>query len=208
MITENVRPMRKCMLILIMLAALGSYGQERPMACSLELEFQKAVFDPSWGLALKANQGWHQGEKYTFYSSLLLGGYLAPGTSPATQGTLRETDASFRMQTHLGSTRRWGAQKRFYSSAELFVGLRLHRISGELQQPSQGFTREVTETTWLLDFGPRLVLGYDLGERLALQLSLTNSWRQLNNPLGPHVGLFFWGPDVLAYGGIGLRYRL
>jgi hypothetical protein len=186
----------------------ATLAQSNPLIRSAELLVQKAVFDPSVGLALKADHTWVNREKFSCQSGLMLSGLLAPGASPYTTGTTQEVNGSLRAQVHTGITRSLSRSHRWYLIAELFVGLRVHVVRGSLDQPSQGFEREVAMTTWQPDWGSHVGLGYRFGEHLGVVLTLTNSWRELNNPLGVPAGLFFWGPDVLALGGIGLTYRI
>lgn len=183
-------------------------AQEAPFIRSIELEYQKAVFDPSRGLSLRANHAWKGQEKSILQTGLTLTGLLAPGSSPSTTGTLSEFNSRLRIQAHTGYERSILGSNKLYGIAEVFVGIRLGIISGSLNQTSQDFDRGFSATTVQWDAGTRIGLGYRLGEKWGVQLTLTNSWRQINNPLGLPPGLFFWGPDVLALGGIGLNYRL
>ncbi|MEL6135679.1 MAG: hypothetical protein AAFR59_20150 [Bacteroidota bacterium] len=192
----------------MLLIFLSSQAQEAPFIRSFELEYQKAVFDPSRGIALRANHAWKEKEKSTLQTGLMLTGLLAPGSSPTTTGTLSEFNSRLRLQAHTGYERQLLGSRKFYGIAEIFVGLRMGLITGSLDQGSQNFNRDFSAATLQWDAGTRLGLGYHLGETWGIQLTLNNSWRQINNPLGLPPGLFFWGPDVLALVGVGVNYRL
>ncbi len=203
--------MKKILTILGLLLYLGtapSIAQELPFIRSVELEFQKAIFDPARGLSLRANHAWQSGKKGVFQSALLVNGLLSPGSSPGVSGELEEFNGSFRVQLHTGWERYFGQKQRVYWLGEMFLGLRTSVVSGSLNQSSQNFNRDFTGITPQWDFGSRLGLGAHFGPHWGAQLTLTNSWRQINNPLGLPPGLFFWGPDILALVGFGVNYRL
>lgn len=200
--------MRFAFIIFAFFFALGSLQAQGPFIRSIELEYQKAIFDPARGLAIKANHAWKSTDKGVLQSGLLLSGLSAPGSSPGTSGTVDEFVGSFRLQAHTGYERLIFGSDRLYGIAEAFIGARISIVSGSLDQPSQEFNREFSATTLQWDFGTRLGLSYMISSKVGLQLTLTNSWRQVNNPLGIPPGIFFWGPDVLALVGVGASYRL
>ncbi|GAB4419441.1 MAG: hypothetical protein OHK0039_31820 [Bacteroidia bacterium] len=202
-------PFSRCLLFVCLWlgsVSLASAQATRPLRYSAEVEWQRAIFDPARGLGLKANYAWKVHDRGAFQSGLMFSGLWAPGGFPSTSGVVTEHDTRLRLQGHTGITRYLLRSRRLAVGAELYAGLRLHLIRGSLDQ--QSFRRDFSSTTWQGDFGSRLTLGYQMTSRLGVHLSLTNSWRELTNPLGPLAGLFFWGPDVLALGGLGMSYRL
>lgn len=191
-------------------------AQEGRFTNSYEIELQNAIFDEAFGIMAKANHWWYIGTSSTpksskatrLQTSLAFHAMAAPGTSPRTSGELQEFTARFLLRAHVGVERDFFAKGRGYGFLSAYVGLNSILIDGNLNQSSQGFDRGYTTFQVYGDFGSRFGIGYRVTEKLGIQLSLTNSWLHIDNPLGTLPGLLFWGPDALALGSIGVNYRL
>ncbi len=191
------------------LSAFGLRAQEsKKIIHSLDIEFQNAAFDPSIGFGVRANHWFHQSERLKRYLGLMVHGFVAPGASPEVSGQLNEFNGNFHLRLHVSNEISFFEKRRLYTTFSVYGGLRLNSVSGSLDQDAQGFDRQFTKHTWGLDYGLRLGLGYRINDKVGLQISLTNSWLHISNPLGILPGLFFWGPDALALGGIGVNVRL
>ncbi len=198
--------MRFLMLFLLTCLAGAAWAQS-PLLRNVEVGYATATFDPFRGVSLQANHAWRDDGRRAFQTGISLTGMLRPGSSPATSGTVEETFSTVRLQLHSGWERAWGEKARWYGQLEGFVGLRSYVISGRLDQAAQDFDRRFSAATFRGDLGLRLGLGYRLGDHWGLQLTSTSSLLEVDNPLGPWVGLFFWAPDVLSILGLGAQYR-
>ncbi|MCI4667233.1 MAG: hypothetical protein MRZ79_03665 [Bacteroidia bacterium] len=185
------------------------FGQDKsPFINSVVVEYQKATFDEALGLGLGINHWIKATGKRNFQLGLMAYGFGAPGSSPNTSGNLNEFNGGLHLRLHAGLERNYFAKQKLYTFASLYAGLRINMVDGSLNQPNQGFAREVSLTTYNGDFGTRIGIGYRFTEKLGAHVSLTNSWLHATNPLGFWPGMLFWGPDALSLVGIGVNYRL
>ena len=98
--------------------------------------------------------------------------------------------------------------KKMSFSIEGYIGGYHAFTKGNFKNETFGINRDFKSSEFLFDYGSRMMLGYKIKERLGIQLSLNNSWKQTDSGLGFLAGLFAGEPDGKMSFGIGVNYKL
>lgn len=187
-------------------SAWAQEGSTSPFLNSAELSYESGSAGGDYGLQFKVNHLWWAKGRTSFNSGLSFTSFWG---SEKIDGTYSQT-TGFTTDNHLrfytGTT--FKVLKRGFLSVEGYLGGYNAYTKGTIKNEGFGVDREYVSSQWSADFGSRLCVGYHITERIGLQLSINNSWKQLNSGLGPLAGIFAGEPDGKMSTGFGIRYRL
>ena len=179
---------------------------ERPFFQNTELSFELGSGGGEYGLQVKFNHYWTEAQKINLLSGISYSSFWA---SEKAEGTLTSssgytTDNHLRVYSGITGV----FFKKMYFSAEGYVGVYHAFTKGSFESEAFEVSRDFRSSAFLADYGSRLGIGYQLKERMGIQLTVNNSWRQVDSSLGPLAGLFAGEPDGKLSVGIGVNYRL
>ena len=185
----------------------------KPWLYSVDGELQLGFGGGPIGAMVQTDRIWRARGKLSLFSALSLssfGGSESYDNAPVTI-TGRSTDSHLRFHTGGRFTflrNKNNSSKHAYLRLDLYAGLIYFRTKGNYTNTDLGVDRPYVENELTADWGTRFALGYFFSHHWAVQLSITNSWRQSAFGLGIPSGLLAGEVDGKASLGIGLKYAL
>lgn len=176
----------------------------KPLINYTEMSVELGSGGGDYGLQFKVNHLWHETPKINVISGI---SYTTFWGSEKIDGQFSKT-SGFTTDNHLRIYT--GASisffKKMFFSIEGYVGGYHAFTKGNLENETFNINSDFKSSELLFDYGSRLMLGYRIKERIGMQLSLNNSWNQVDSGLGFLAGLFAGEPDGKMSFGIGVNY--
>ncbi len=197
--------------LFLLLLAVEGWAQEKKqnkrLIHSQEYALQIGRGGGMLGAQVKVNHHWWEKKNSIFQSGLSYDIFAGPDFF----NTVDSETSGFFVDNHLraytGIHQSFFKRQRLFISFEGYLGIYHIHNSGSLVIPDFDIDQRFSNNALVFDFGSRLGLGYRLNDKLSIQLVLNNSWKQVNNGLGPLVGLLAGGPDGKMGIGLGLIHR-
>ena len=158
----------------------------------------------AWG---RANHTWTQGSRWSVQSGLALG--LYGGSEGREEGPILTEGAVFdsHLQIHSGLMLHTGSRHTVYTELGLYGGGYVVHTSGEWRHTELDLTQHYSTTALLPDVGFRWAIGLSPRQGWGVQLTLTDSLRQLGSNQGVFAGLITMDADAKLVLGVGLRFQ-
>jgi len=193
-------------MMLSLLFILNAQAQE-PWIDSVDTELQLARGAGGAGAWGRANHAWARGSWWSVQSGLALG--LYGGSEGREEGPVltRGTVLDSHLQVHSGLVLHTGPRHTVYTELGLYGGGYVVHTSGEWRHSELDLTQNYSTTALLPDFGFRWAIGLSPRQSWGVQLTLTDSLREIGSNQGVFAGLITMDADAKLVLGLGLQVR-
>lgn len=170
---------------------------------SYDAEFLYGSGGGSLGLGAKFNHWLIDKNKWKIQAALMLSTFYTGEAGETKNSSYDDLTLDTHLQFHFGFEKSFFSADQFYVLLETYLGFYNYYNSGSYKNDALKIDREYSVNEFLFDFGTRLGLGYRIKSKWGIQMSLTNSWRQVQYD----YGLLMGQPDAKLSLGLGLNYR-
>ncbi|MCI5055462.1 MAG: hypothetical protein MRY83_05090 [Flavobacteriales bacterium] len=195
-----------CLLGFVLSNIVLAQDESKPLIDNVEVSFELGSGGGDYGLQLKMNHLWFQTNKMSVLSAFSYSSFIG---SERIDGQFSQTKG-FTADNHLRfyTGPKISFFKKMIFSIEGYFGAYHAFTKGNFKNELFEINRDFKSSQFLFDYGSRLLLGCKVKERLSIQLSMNNSWKQVDSGLGFLAGLFAGEPDGKMSFGIGVNYKL
>lgn len=194
-----------CFTVLSSIVGQDSLLNKNPY--SIEFEIHQGKGAGRIGLAGKINYPWLNKGAFKVQSGILISSYASSNHISKKDYSVSSFTSDNHLQLHTGIEQSLFKKKRIYLFTELYAGGYNVFRKGNLKNSVLSIDREYKNNEFLLDYGSRLGIGYRIKDKWGIQLSLTNSWRQINNGIGVIPSLLLGEADNKMSIGLGINYQ-
>jgi len=183
-------------------------NNEKKIINSFDAEIQYGQGGGIIGIMGKGNHWWFEKKQFKVQSGLLVNLFYVSEGYEKNSTKISGSTFDSHIQFHTGIEQSFFAKDKIYLLLEMYGGFYGIFTNGNYENSEFGIERSYKNSDFLWDYGSRFGFGYRVKEKWGIQLSLTNSWRQVNRGIGFLPGFIAGQPDAKYSLGIGINYRL
>ena len=158
------------------------------------------------GLEGGVNHWWIEKGKFRLQSGISLSVFYGSERQDAGASQVYGYNFDTHLRLHTGVEQSMFKKERIYVFFDMYGGGYNIFVDGHIENTELDIDRVYKNSEFIWDYGSRLGFGYRIKDKWGVQLSMTNSWRNINS-YGA-IGLILGQPDGKFSIGIGLNYRL
>lgn len=197
------------------LIANSSFGQLTNYIHSAETSFELGLGGANYGLQAKANHHWTESEHLTTMSSLSFSTFwssIGNYTQYYPELVALSDITGFRTDNHLriysGVRLSLFKKRKFTLSGEGYFGGYHAYMNGSHFHERLQINQDYSASQFFFDYGTRFSIGYQINDKIGVNATLNNSFRQLNYGYRVLPMIYQYNPDNKMSLGVGVIWNL